>query len=84
VFPTATVRGGEVTLFGSNFSSNKDSNDAYVSGRKATVLEATTTSLKLKVPPDSVTGDLEVFTTSGQSNRVPLAIFPDPGGYVEP
>ncbi len=84
VFPLAAVRGAEITVFGTNFQNDEESNEVYVAGYRAEVTQASQTQLVFKIPAAAVTGDLLVITGDGPSNKVQLAVFPDPSGYFEP
>ncbi|MBM3267292.1 MAG: IPT/TIG domain-containing protein [Candidatus Sericytochromatia bacterium] len=82
--PAGAARGTDITIYGTRFSANKVLNTVYIGTRAATVLEATESSLKIKVPDDATSGDVKVVTADGESNRLAFTVFPDPGGFLQP
>lgn len=84
-FAPKTVIGGfsSVTITGANFDATAANNDVKINGVAATVLEATTTTLKVKVPLNVTTGKISITVggktvTSTEDLKViaPITTFP--------
>ncbi|HEX6893209.1 MAG TPA: IPT/TIG domain-containing protein, partial [Chryseolinea sp.] len=60
--PAVGLPGTVVTISGKNFDATASNNTVKFSSIAATVSEATTTSLKVTVPVEAVTGKIEVIT----------------------
>ncbi len=64
MFPTKAVPGMAVTLTGSNFDPTPANNTVRVNGTAASVLAASATSLKFRVPAGATSGTVDVSTSS--------------------
>jgi len=64
MFPTKAVPGMAVTLTGSNFDPTPANNTVRVNGTAVSVLAASATSLKFRVPAGATSGTVDVSTAS--------------------
>lgn len=77
VSPTRTPAGSEITIRGSGFSTQASANQVTIAGSTTTagtVLEASSTSLKVKLPSDASSGDLTVQSGGLVSNAYHLNV----------
>ncbi|AMM51855.1 hypothetical protein TH61_12635 [Rufibacter sp. DG15C] len=64
-WPGAGKHGSEVTITGTKFIREAASNQVYVNGAPAQILEASDTFLRIKIPVDAYTGRIKVVTPDG-------------------
>lgn len=70
--PNSGSPGSEIVLEGLRFLADTASNSVYFNGVPATVVSATTTALRVRIPANASTGYVHVTTSLGSSN---LAAF---------
>ncbi|WP_299986705.1 IPT/TIG domain-containing protein [uncultured Pontibacter sp.] len=63
--PAAGKLGSEVTITGQRFAERPNDNKVYLNGRAATIVSATATELKVRVPTGATTGEIKVITPDG-------------------
>jgi len=78
--PTFGPPGSQVILYGSGFAPQADSNTVWFNGTAATVLQASGTSLTVRVPTSATTGPISVATADGASNELSFTVVPAVGG----
>lgn len=77
ITPESGYIGDEVTISGANFSEVTAENAVSFNGQEAEVTEASATSLKVLVPEDATTGEVEV-TVNGKTATGPIFTVEQP------
>lgn len=60
VLPVFPKVGDVITLKGNHFDRRKDKNEVFLGGKKAEIIESTREQLKVKIPDDVASGELEI------------------------
>jgi uncharacterized repeat protein (TIGR01451 family) len=63
--PAAGKIGSEITVTGAKFMTESGKNQVYLNGAPAQILEASATTLKIRVPTNAFTGKIKVVTPDG-------------------
>jgi hypothetical protein len=61
VVPASAKIGEIISLKGNNFDRNKDKNEVFLGGKKAEIIQSTREELKVKIPDDVPSGELEII-----------------------
>lgn len=60
VSPSSPKVGDIITLKGNHFDRRKEKNEVFIGGKKAEIIESTREALKVKIPEDVASGELEI------------------------